>query len=111
MAGLADYAEIVKRIIRTYAAIKPANGEIEVETVFDDAQGHYEMVYAGWDGSYRIHGPVIHVDVRGDKVWIQHDGTERGIADELVEAGIPPEHIVLAFHHPNKRKYTSFAAA
>ena len=45
-------------------------------------------------------------------MWeIQHDGTESGIADELVQAGIPPEHIVLAFHHPDKRQYTGFAVA
>jgi len=79
------------------------------ETIFDDAQGHYEMVYAGWDRYHRIHGSVIHVDIRDGKVWIQHDGTEDGIANEMLEAGIPHEHTVLAFHHPHKRKYTPFA--
>ena len=28
---------------------------------------------------------------------------------QLVEAGIPKDHIVLAFHPPNKRPFTSFA--
>ena len=27
----------------------------------------------------------------------------------LLAAGIPYEHIVLAFHHPDSRKYTPFA--
>jgi hypothetical protein len=49
------------------------------------------------------------VDIRDDLVWIQHDGTEDGIANELVEAGIPREQIVLAFHPPDQRKRTSFA--
>jgi hypothetical protein len=31
------------------------------------------------------------------------------VANELVDAGIPREQIVLAFHHPKKRKYTEFA--
>lgn len=44
-------------------------------------------------------------------MWIQHDGIEHGIANDLLEAGIPPEHIVLAFHHPNERKYTEFASS
>jgi hypothetical protein len=56
MAEVATYAEIVKRIIREYAAIKLACDDIVVEAIFDDAQGHYEMVYSGWDGHYRIHG-------------------------------------------------------
>lgn len=111
MADTVNYAEIVKRIIRKYAAIKPSHGDIDVETIFDDAQGHYEMVYSGWDGWRRVHGSVLHVDIRGDKIWIQHDGTESGITDELLEAGVPAQHIVLAFHHPSKRPYTEFAVA
>jgi len=51
------------------------------------------------------------VDVREEKIWIQRDGTEEGIANELVEAGIPPDQIVLAFRHPDTRKYTGFASA
>lgn len=111
MADIADYAEIVKRILREYAAFKPSYGEVAVETIFDDAQGHYELMYAGWSGAYRIHGAVLHVDIKDGKVWIQHDGTEDGIAEELVEAGVPREHIVLAFHPPEVRKYTDYAAA
>jgi len=110
MAAIASYADILKQVIRAYAAIKPSYGDVQVETIFDDAQGHYELMYAGWHGSRRIHGSVIHADIRDDKVWIQHDGTESGIAGELVDAGIPKEHIVLAFHAPNKRRLTSFSA-
>ena len=69
----------------------------------------YELVHVGWKGSTRIHGSVIHVDVREGKVWIQYDGTERGIAEELVELGIPRDHIVLAFHPPDVRSHTRFA--
>jgi hypothetical protein len=34
------------------------------------------------------------------KIWIQHDGTEIGIANELVKLGVPKDDIVLAFHEP-----------
>src|SRR5437867_1886463 len=104
-----EYGEIVQRVIESYAAFRPTYGQVEVETVSDPSRGHYELLHAGWDGYRRIHGAILHVDVRDGKVWIQHDGTEDGIAEELVEAGIPHEHIVLAFHHPDKRKYTAFA--
>ena len=49
------------------------------------------------------------MDIKDGKVWIQHDGTEDGIAEELVEAGVPREHIVLAFHPPDVRKHTPYA--
>jgi hypothetical protein len=111
MADVASYPEVVKKIISEYAALPPSNGEIDIETIFDDTKGHYELVYSGWDGWQRVHGSVIHVDIRDGKIWIQHDGTESGIADELLAAGVPYEHIVLGFHHPDKRKYTPFAVA
>ena len=109
MDRLATYQDIIKRILREYAQWKPTYGEIEVETVFDDVQGHYEMLYIGWEGRRRVHGTVIHVAIRNGKVWIQFDGTESGITEELVAAGIPREHIVLGFHSPQKRQRTPYA--
>jgi ketopantoate reductase len=69
----------------------------------------YELLQTGWEQHKRIHGTVLHVDIRAGKIWIQHDGTEDGIAGDLIEAGVPHEHIVLAFHPPQHRKYTPFA--
>ncbi len=109
MAEVGDYAPIVRRILAAYAAIKPSLGDISVELVCDEAGGHYELMQVGWIDHRRIHGSVIHVDIRGDKVWIQHDGTEHGIASDLIEAGIPKDHIVLGFHAPYKRQDTDFA--
>ena len=65
----------------------------------------------GWEDWRQVHGSVIQIDLRGEKVWIQHDGTEGGIAEDLVEAGIPREHIVLAFQGPEVRRHTGFAVA
>jgi hypothetical protein len=45
------------------------------------------------------------------EIRIQQDGTEAGVAERLVEAGIPREHIVLAFKPPEIRQHTGFAAA
>jgi hypothetical protein len=33
-----------------------------------------------------------------------------GIANQLVEAGVPKDCIVLAFQHPTLREHTDFAA-
>jgi hypothetical protein len=109
MAPTSEYPAIVKRVIETYAAFKPSYGVIDVETVFDDVRGHYELVYAGWIDQKRVHGSVVHVDLKGDKVWIQHDGTEYGIAGDLTEQGIPADRIVLAFQHPIIRRHGDYA--
>jgi hypothetical protein len=109
MDRVAAYREIIKRVVQEYAAFDPSTGDVEAETVFDDERGHYELLYTGWEGWRRVHGSVIHIDLRGEKVWIQHDGTEAGVALELEAAGIPREQIVLAFQHPSRRKHTPYA--
>lgn len=105
-----EYRQIVRRLIEEYAKFPPSHGDIQVEVIFDEKNDHYELMFAGWSGAYRIHGSVLHIDIRNGKVWIQYDGTEDGVAEELVKAGIPREHIVLAFKPPEVRQYTDYAA-
>jgi hypothetical protein len=102
-------AETVKQLLNEYSAYRISYGEVETETIFDDAKGHYELMHVGWIGRRRIHSCLLHVDIRDGKIWIQRGGTEGGIANDLVEAGIPRDQIVLAFHHPETRKLTDFA--
>ena len=111
MEHLEHYRQIIRERIRYYAQFTPSVGEVEVEVIFDESNDHYELIYAGWSGTYRIHGSVLHLDIRNGKIWIQFDGTEDGIAYDLVAAGIPHEHIVLAFKHPEIRPHTNFAVA
>jgi len=46
---------------------------------------------------------------KNDKVWIQRDGTEDGMATELLKEGIPKDKIVLGFRSPEMRRHTEFA--
>ncbi len=73
------------------------------------AHGHYQLMTVGWHGQRRVHGCILHVDIKDGKIWIQHDGTEEGIANRLVEAGVPKNEIVLGFQSPFQRRHTEFA--
>ena len=111
MDKLENYRYIVERIINEYAAISYTYGEIESRVMFDREQDSYLLYSVGWDSRGRVHGIVIHVDIINGKIWIQHDGTEDGIADDLERAGVPKSDIVLAWHEPELRKYTDYAVA
>ncbi len=50
----------------------------------------------------------MNFDIKDGKIWIQHDGTEIGVANELVEMGVPNEDIVLAYHPPYKGRTTAY---
>jgi len=111
MDTMKEYRRIIRELIERYATYKPARGDVQIEVVIDQDNDHYELMYAGWNGKYRIHGSVLHIDIRDEKVWIQQDGTEEGIAEELVKKGIPRERIVLGFKPPEIRSHTDFAVA
>lgn len=82
--------------------------EYEVQTVFDSERDRYQLLYVGWRGNKRDFGCVLHLDIKQGKIWIQHDGTEEGIANRLVEMGVPKQDIILAFHEPYVRQFTGF---
>jgi hypothetical protein len=69
----------------------------------------YLLLHTGWRGNRRTHGCSLHLDIINGKIWIQHDGTEVGIATQLLEMGVPKDDIVLAFHSPYMRQFTEFA--
>ena len=107
----AHFRAAIKKVILEYADEQPINPEVITEVVMDEERGHYEVIAIGWRGNKRVHQPIIHIDLIGDKVWLQYDGTDRVIADELVAAGIPPQSLVLGFRHPRVRAFTDFAVA
>jgi XisI protein len=105
------YRQSIQSLLCNYASIPVANGEIESQTVFDVLQDHYQVVNIGWNGDRRVYGCVIHIDIRGQKVWIQHNSTELQIAQELAAMGIPREDIILGFQAPYVREYTGYGVA
>jgi hypothetical protein len=109
MDKLDRYREIIRRLIEEYASYKPSHGQIGTEAIIDPQKDHYEVMHVGWDDDCRVHGCVIHIDIIDGKVWVQYDGTNRPVAEALLEAGIPREDIVLGFHPAELRKYTEFA--
>lgn len=109
MAAVKDYERIVRKLILEHATHRPKHGDIELRAVIDAKQGLYQVQQIGWQNRRRVHGTSVHIDLIGDKVWVQHDGTRDGVANELVEAGIPRENIVLGFRPAHVRPSTGFA--
>jgi len=111
MGPLDAWRDTIERILSEYAAVPYRYGDVQTEVVFDRAHDRYLIVDTGWERGTRVYGTIVHVDIRDGRVWIQYDGTERGVAVELVAAGVPRESIVLGFRDPALRKHTGFAAA
>ena len=106
---LDSYRQIIQSLLTNYAAIPIANGLIDCYTVFDTKQDHYQVMNVGWDGHRRVYGCVLHLDIKGGKVWVEQNMTEMRVAQELVERGVSKEDIVLGFQAPQMRQYTDYA--
>jgi hypothetical protein len=109
MDKLSPYRQIIQDILTAHSQIKPVYGEIEMELLFDITRDRYQVLRAGWLQKKRVYGVLIHIDLKGEKIWIQYDGTEVGVANELVDRGVPKEDIVLAYHSLFIRQYDGFA--
>jgi hypothetical protein len=111
MDRLASYSALLRDSICEIVADIPPQEGIRTEYVIDEARGHFEIIEAGWDGPRRVHGILLHCDLRDGKIHVEHDGTGLGIADILVSRGVPQADIVLGFHPPAYREFTPFATA
>jgi len=113
MEKLIRYQQLLNSIMREYERlynlhVRPGIDEV---LVADDARGRYILQSIGWEGRKRVLNTALNVRLRDGKIWIEEDWTERGIANDLVAAGVPREDIVLGFQHPDMRPLTEFAVA
>lgn len=103
-----NYHETVKQTLTAYATLYSENNEIPLHTLFDDERQRYLLLDIGWYGDEYVHHTPIHIDIIDNKIWIQYDDTEEGVATDLLEAGVPKDNIVLGFRPPKIRSYTEF---
>jgi XisI protein len=125
--AIEQYRQYIRHLLserQQRASMSRKYEEYEVQTIFDEQQDHYQLLYVGWRGDKRDFGcilrnsspespdpgDVLHLDIKDGKIWIQHDGTEVGIANQLVEMGVPKQDIILAFHEPYIRQFTEFGS-
>ena len=110
---LEQYQIAIKQVLTEYHnwVSGAANLTDESCLIFDDNNHHYVWGFLGWDGKKRTNNIQVNIRIKNDKIWIEEDWTEEGIANELMKLGISNLDIVLAFHPPEERKYTAFATA
>ncbi|MDB9518117.1 XisI protein [Roseofilum reptotaenium CS-1145] len=110
MDKLDRYRQAIQNLLETYAHLgtDPEDG-VDTQLIFDPVRDHYQLFHVGWIGDYRIYGSILHFDIKDEKVWIQHNGTENDVGQELHDLGVPKTDIVIGFHSPFKRQFTEYA--
>jgi len=99
------YQSVIKKVLQRYASYPSPHTDIHSRLALDDEHGSYALLQAGWYGDEYLHGAIIHIDLIEGKIWVQYDGTEDGVALDLIREGIAKEDIVLGFRPPEVRPY------
>ncbi len=109
MDTLNHYHHIISEILKEYASLPYAYGDLKRKLIIGEDHKSYVLFTLGYLNERRVHGCVVHIEIIDDKIWIHEDGLEDGIASDSVRAGIPKNKIVLGFHPPEIRPHTEFA--
>ena len=111
MGKLIFHREAVKKVLEKHKEIvsRAAQTEIENLFVFDESSDNYTWLRFGWTTNGRLESITAFIRLINDKIYIEEDLTENGIANDLIEYGVFQKDIVLAFQQPEVRKYTEFA--
>ncbi|MEA5467319.1 XisI protein [Spirulina sp. 06S082] len=111
MVDLNKYQTIIQDLLQEIHSydISGSKNSIESQIILDTERNHYLLIDVGWEQKQFVYGTIIHLDIRGDKIWIQRNNTEIDLAKRLVEKGIPKENIVIGLHSPFMRRFSGYA--
>jgi XisI protein len=112
MEKIAKYEVAINEVLKDYQKrFRVTSQNIKNYIVSDDKNHQYQFLSLGWKGDKQIFNVAFHINIMDDKIWIQRDNTETGIANLLTEKGISHKEIVLAYYPQAHRELTDFAVS
>ena len=84
-------------------------GKVQGDLAVNEDKLHYLFVTFGSENRWRFYGCIVYWKIVGDQIWIHADGWEYGIADNLVNVGIPKSQFFLGFYLQEVAMHTEFA--
>ncbi len=93
----ATLRSVVQQVIQHYAQLKPSHGQIRLDAVLDETRDRYALMQTGWSQGRRVRGNLLYITLENEQVYIEYDGMEHGITQDLRDRGVPSDQIVLAF--------------
>lgn len=109
MGKLETYRQYIQKLLTQRASFEQSEAGIETHLILDTERDYYQLLDIGWQQEKQVFDCYLYLQIKNGKIWIYRDLTDRAIADELRELGVPNEDIVLAFYTPQRRQFTNFA--
>ena len=111
MVKVKKYQKIILGILEDYAKVRYSNLNAENKLIADKENHRYQVVTIGWDSRKFVHDCPLHLDIIGDKIWVQRNMTDLDLDRIFSENNVPKTDIVLGFLSPKMREYSDYAVA
>jgi hypothetical protein len=112
MGKLEKYRQVLREIILRYGSYSSRYSKTDLLPICDDERGEYLLMDVGWqENEKRTYLVVFHFRIKDGKIYVEQDNTDADPVQQMIDAGVPKEDIVLAFYPPSHRKLTDFAVA
>ncbi len=98
MDKLVKYRQKIKKVLTEYHDWVSGSANLDQESclVFDETHDRDFWLFMGWEGKKKIRNIQVHIRIKNNKIYIEEDWTEEGIANELLRQDVPKEDPVLS---------------
>ena len=110
MGKLTDISASILSSFANYKELYPLSvTDMRSETLCANGDQHFQLIRMGWYKGKRVYKIIAHLELKADKIWIQEDNTEEGMAPFLLDQGMDKSQVVLAYFSEGHRAHTDFA--
>lgn len=101
MDKINNYRKIITNILTELKNTGSSSGQIDEYAICDEKTDNYILFNVGWySNGFHQMGYPIHIRIKDEKVWVEWDGTDQEIVQQLIDAGISEDDIVLGWNKP-----------
>jgi hypothetical protein len=93
------YRTLITEVLQRHAAMEAEPSNYETVVVCDRQADDYRLIDTEITPGKRQDYVVVQLVLREGQVWVEQDGIEYGIGQDLLEAGISAEDIVIGISH------------
>jgi XisI protein len=111
MAQIDRYRAIIVSLLNDMAETIAPTPDVEHVVIADHERDQYLLLFVGWSKGRRLLELALYLRIRDGKVWLEANYGPDRVAEMLIDAGIPRNHIVLGFQPPELRHLTEYATA
>lgn len=113
MDKLAHYSRLLEELVIEWGGtdrLDVPDSTVEDLIITDRVHGIYMLMSVGWRNNKRIQSIPFQARIVEDKIWVEWDGTDPSITEELLHRGVPREDLVLGWQSPSLRAMMERAA-